>query len=157
MGITQIKEWYRRIKNGRTSVDSDSRSGRPSLATTPENIERVWLAIEVDCKGVVHYEFAPRGQTIHNEYYVEVLKRLRDAVRRKRPRFWSSGDWLLHCDNNANAFIENSAASFGETQGSTASSASVQSRHSSLRLLDVPKIEDGAQKKAVWRHREDSE
>ena len=31
--------------------------------------------------------------------YVEVLKRLRDDVRRKRPRFWSSGDWLLHHDN----------------------------------------------------------
>ena len=27
------------------------------------------------------------------------MKRLRDAVRRKRPRFWSSGDWLLHHDN----------------------------------------------------------
>lgn len=82
MGKTQIKEWYRRFKNGRTSVDSDPRSGRPSLTTTPENIE-----------------FAPRGQTINKEYYVEVLKRLRDAVRRKRPRFWSSGDWLLHHDN----------------------------------------------------------
>ena len=48
MGITQIKEWYRRLKNGRTSVDSDPRSGRPSLTTTPENIERVRLAIEGD-------------------------------------------------------------------------------------------------------------
>ena len=48
MGITQIKEWYRRFKNGRTSVDSDPRSGRPSLTTTPENIERVRLAIEGD-------------------------------------------------------------------------------------------------------------
>ena len=48
---------------------------------------------------IVHYEFASRGQTINKEYYVEVLKRLRDAVRRKRPRFWSSGDWLLHHDN----------------------------------------------------------
>ena len=196
MGITQIKEWYRRFKNGRTSVDSDLRSGRPSLTTTPENIERMRLAIEgdrrltvrelendlgipkttvcipklltteqkdsrseiaqdnlemvsddekvlkkvmtgdeswvygydpetkqqssqwkrldeprpkkarqsrshvksmviifFDCEGVVHYEFVPRGQTINKEYNVEVLKRLRDAVRRKRPRFWSSGDW----------------------------------------------------------------
>ena len=41
MGITQIKAWYRRFKNGRTSVDSDPRSGRPSLTTTPENIKRV--------------------------------------------------------------------------------------------------------------------
>ena len=47
----------------------------------------------------MHYEFAPRGQTINKEYYVAVPKRLRDAVRRKRPRFWSSGDWLLHHDN----------------------------------------------------------
>ena len=218
MGITQIKEWYRRFKNGRTSVDSDPRSGRPSLTTTPENIERVRLAIEgdrrltvrelendlgipkttvweilnqilgmtrvcakfipklltteqkdfrseiaqdnleivsddenvlkkvitgyeswvygcdleikqeysqwncpdeprpkkarqsrshvksmliifFDCEGVVHYEFAPTGQTINKEYYVEVLKRLLDAVRIKRPHFWSSGDWLLHHEN----------------------------------------------------------
>ena len=48
MGITQIKKWYRRLKNGRTSVDSDPRSGRPSLTTTPENIEHVGLAIEGD-------------------------------------------------------------------------------------------------------------
>jgi hypothetical protein len=30
MGITQIKEWNNRFKIGRTSVDSDGRSGRPS-------------------------------------------------------------------------------------------------------------------------------
>ena len=57
------------------------------------------LIIIFDCEGVVHYEFASRGQTINKGYYVEVLKRLRDAVRRKRPRFWSNGDWLLHHDN----------------------------------------------------------
>ena len=48
MGITQIKEGYRQFKYGRTSVHSDPRSGRPSLTTTPENIERVRLAIEGD-------------------------------------------------------------------------------------------------------------
>ena len=50
-----------------------------------------------DGEGVVDYELAPRGQTINKD--VEVLKRLRDAVRRKRPRFWLGGDWLLHHDN----------------------------------------------------------
>ena len=48
MDITQIKKWYRRFKKGRTSVDGDPRSGRHSLMTTPENIERVRLAIEGD-------------------------------------------------------------------------------------------------------------
>ena len=53
------------------------------------------LIIFFDCEGIVHYELSPRGQTINKEYNVEVLKRLRDAVRRKLPRFWSSGDWLF--------------------------------------------------------------
>ena len=37
-----------RFKGGRTSVDSDSRSGRPSTTKTLDNIERVRLAIESD-------------------------------------------------------------------------------------------------------------
>ena len=48
MGITQINEWYRWFENGRTSLDSDHRSGWPSLTTTPENIEHVRLTIEGD-------------------------------------------------------------------------------------------------------------
>jgi hypothetical protein len=32
MGVTQIKEWYNRFKNGRTSVDSDQRTSRPSTS-----------------------------------------------------------------------------------------------------------------------------
>ncbi|GFX97186.1 histone-lysine N-methyltransferase SETMAR [Trichonephila clavipes] len=42
---------------------------------------------------------ARQSQTINKEYYVEVLKRLRNAIRRKRPQLWESGDWLLHHDN----------------------------------------------------------
>ena len=45
---TRIKEWCNRFKGGRTSVDSDSRSGRPSTTETLDYIERVRLAIEGD-------------------------------------------------------------------------------------------------------------
>jgi len=31
--------------------------------------------------------------------YCEVLRRLRENVRRKRPEMWKNGDWLLHHDN----------------------------------------------------------
>ena len=48
MSKTRIKEWYNRFKGGRTSVDSDSRSGRPTTTKTLDNIERVRLAIEGD-------------------------------------------------------------------------------------------------------------
>ena len=42
------KKWYNRFRGGRTSVDSYSRSGRPSTTKTLDNIERVRLAIEED-------------------------------------------------------------------------------------------------------------
>ena len=48
MSKTRIKEWYNRFKGGRTSADSDSRSGRPSTTKTFNNIERVRLAIGGD-------------------------------------------------------------------------------------------------------------
>ena len=162
MSKTRIKEWYNRFKGGRTSVDSDSRSGRPSTTKTLD-IERVRLAIEQDRRmtvweleedlgipktiiweiltsnlqmtrvgakfipkmlnaeqkknvkigavwsqcwlfffhyeGVVNHEYAPTGQTNNEEYYVQILKRVCEAVRRNRPHFWSSGDLLLQHDN----------------------------------------------------------
>ena len=45
---TRRKKSYNRFKGGRTSVDSDSRSGQPSTTKTLDNIERVQLAIEGD-------------------------------------------------------------------------------------------------------------
>ncbi|KAG8315802.1 hypothetical protein J6590_064431 [Homalodisca vitripennis] len=45
MGDTQIKEWFRRFKNGRISVESDDRSGRPSTARNAEIVECVHAAI----------------------------------------------------------------------------------------------------------------
>jgi len=30
---------------------------------------------------------------------VEVLRRLRESVRRKRPEKWQDGDWILYHDN----------------------------------------------------------
>ena len=41
----------------------------------------------------------PDGQTINKEFYLEVLRRLRESVRRKRQEKWRDGDWILHHDN----------------------------------------------------------
>jgi hypothetical protein len=50
-------------------------------------------------KGVVHHEFLHQGQTLNCWYYLEVLKRLRGNVRRKRPQLWRNNSWYLHHDN----------------------------------------------------------
>jgi len=48
MGITQIKEWYNRFKDGRTSVDSDARSGMPSTSRKDELIDQVRTLVMQD-------------------------------------------------------------------------------------------------------------
>jgi len=41
----------------------------------------------------------PLGQTVNGNFYSEVLRRLRENVRRKQPEMRKNGDWLLHHDN----------------------------------------------------------
>jgi len=52
-----------------------------------------------DANGIVHKEFVPPGQTVNQPFYLGVLKRLCESVRKKRSEMWSSGDWFLHHDN----------------------------------------------------------
>ena len=49
--------------------------------------------------GIVHHEYAPEGQTISKEYNLQVLRRLREAVRRKQPNMWAAKKSQLHLDN----------------------------------------------------------
>jgi len=42
---------------------------------------RVMLTVFFDSEGVVQYEFLPQGRTVNKEYYLEVMQRLREAVR----------------------------------------------------------------------------
>jgi len=49
-----------------------------------------------DCEGVIRHKLLPCGRMVNKEYYLQVMKRLREAVRRKRPGFWKGNKWLLH-------------------------------------------------------------
>jgi hypothetical protein len=46
-------------------------------------------------KGIVHFEFLEQGRTVNQHCYLEILARLREAVRRKRPELWPDA-WVLH-------------------------------------------------------------
>ncbi|GFS64375.1 HTH_48 domain-containing protein [Nephila pilipes] len=41
MGVTQIKEWFNRFKDGRTSMERELRCGRPQTARSAANVERM--------------------------------------------------------------------------------------------------------------------
>ena len=62
---------------------------------------KTMLIVFFDVRGIVHREFVPPGQTVNQEFYLEVLRRLRENVWRKCPELWRSGNWFLHHDNAA--------------------------------------------------------
>jgi len=86
---TPYHEWYQRFKSGRTSIEDDSKSGRPSTSMDDDRVENL---LDVIRKNV------PRGETVNKEFYLNVLKRLRVAVPRKRPEAWTNNIWMLHHD-----------------------------------------------------------
>jgi hypothetical protein len=55
MSRTQCFEWHRRFKGGRTSLEDDEQSGRPSASITPKNVERIREPVHAD-----------RGRTIND-------------------------------------------------------------------------------------------
>jgi len=57
------------------------------------------LYCHIDIRGFVRYEFVPTGQTVNQVYYLEILKRLREKIRRKRPELFANNSWILHHDN----------------------------------------------------------
>ena len=47
----------------------------------------------------MHHEYAPEDQKINKEYHQQVLRRFREAVRRKRPDMWAIKNFQLHHGN----------------------------------------------------------
>lgn len=78
-----------------------SSSLRPKKPQLVHSKVKVILTVFFDSRGVVHHEYAPQGQTITKEYYQEILRCLRDAVRCKRLDLWAAITWQLHHDNTA--------------------------------------------------------
>lgn len=74
-------------------------SPRPKKIRQVRSNVKTMLICFFDIQGIVHREFVPRGQTVNQEFYLGVLKRLRERVRRTRPELWRSGEWLIHHDN----------------------------------------------------------
>ena len=46
-------------------------------------------------KGLVHYVFISECKTANKEMYIDILRHLRDAVRRKLPKKWRMNSGFL--------------------------------------------------------------
>ena len=71
------------------TVETKDRSSQwiSKMSPRPKTVQQVWsnvnimLTVFFYCKDIIHHEFLPCGQTVNKEYYLNVMKRLREAVR----------------------------------------------------------------------------
>jgi hypothetical protein len=73
-------------------------SPRPKKSRATKSNIKVMLVSFFDDEGIVHREFVPTGTSVTTAFYVDVLTRLRESFKRKRPQKWKN-DWVLHHDN----------------------------------------------------------
>ena len=67
-----------------------SEEPRPKKPRQVRSNVKVLLTFFFDCFGVVHHEFLPQGLTDNKGYYLEVLRRLREAIRQKCTELWKT-------------------------------------------------------------------
>jgi hypothetical protein len=60
---------------------------------------KAMMIIFFNIRGVITTERVPEGQTVNQKYYLEVLTKLPERVRKKRPELWKKKSWILHQDN----------------------------------------------------------
>jgi len=61
-----------------------SNETRPKKPHRFQSKKKAMLTVFMDYKGIVHHEYLPEGQTVNKEYYLGVMRCLREAVRQKR-------------------------------------------------------------------------
>lgn len=75
------------------------KSPRMKKARMSKSKFKAMMIVFFDIQGIIHVEWVPEGQTVTQHYYLEVLTRLREKIRRKRPELWKENSWVLHQDN----------------------------------------------------------
>jgi histone-lysine N-methyltransferase SETMAR len=89
--------------------------------------------------GTVHSELVPNGQTVNQAFYLQVLKRLHDAVRQKRPELWQSWVVVASPRQRASAQILECETIFNPKQHDRAYPLAIFTRSHSVRLLFFPR------------------
>lgn len=70
----------------------------PKKAKTILSANKVMATVFWDAKGIIFIDYLEKGKTINGQYYAELLQRLKDEVKNKRPHL-AKKKILFHHDN----------------------------------------------------------
>ncbi len=74
-------------------------SERPSKACPQRGEKKSMFTIFFDQAGPILSEFKEQNETVTAKTYIEVLRTLRERIRRKRPQLWRDQSFIIHHDN----------------------------------------------------------
>ena len=97
--ITGDESWvygYDPLSKRHSSQWLESHDPVPKVARPKKSSVKCMLLMFFDYKGVVYYEWLPKGKTVTAAYYISCLHRLEHAVKQNRPELT---EWYLHHDN----------------------------------------------------------
>ena len=58
---------------------------RPKRPKTQQSAGKIMASVFWDMHGILLIDFLPKGQPINSDYYITLLDRLEDAIKKKRP------------------------------------------------------------------------
>ncbi len=88
---------------------------RPTKIVKSRSIRKTMLILFHDAYGPLLVEFLPPGETVNGDFYHEVLCRLKERIRRKRPGLWERDEegnrmfWLHHDNATPHTNVRNLA------------------------------------------------
>jgi hypothetical protein len=100
---------------------------------------------------IVCFEFLEQGRTVNQHCYSEMLARLRETVRQRRPELWPDA-WILHHDN----VLAHDALDVWEFLAKKIDNEigpfTIFARFSPMLLLAIPETEDRFEGPQIFRH-----
>jgi histone-lysine N-methyltransferase SETMAR len=99
--ITADESWIHHFEpEGKVATSQWHSPGepKPKKARMAISAGKVMIITFFDIRGMVYQHVVQKGQTVNACYYIKVLERLCEHIRRKRPEL-REGGWLLHHDN----------------------------------------------------------
>jgi hypothetical protein len=126
---------------------SETKKGMHVMSPSEDNAHLIFFYH----KGIVHFEFLEQGRRVNQHCYLEILARLHEAVRWRRPELWPDS-WILHHDNapthDALTVREFLAKKIDIEIGPSTTFA----RFGPMQHLAIPKTEDSFEWPQIFRH-----